>query len=203
VAIADIANTKTNNKKGFEIMGIYVNGVPSGENTTAVAASEVIDYTFDGSSNTATISLDVLVESKSFTVYVTGESADIDVTLWLRLNTDTGNNYDTCLVWLQHSGATHQDTGSDGPGKAYIPFASLSVGEGGGGRIQCINFKDPDNYKVLLGTGFYKVTIGGATNTQIGNAIWRSNAVVTSVTLLNSSGKNFSSTTKIRIVGGA
>lgn len=149
------------------------------------------DYTVTTTDASLAITVPTWGASLRFEYQARGDTAATAVSLWLRLNGDTGATYDRQT--LQSESATTTSARTDADTKLFLPAiagSTSAAGASGSGEFFIPNYRGTTFWKTVAALGMSKADTSGATSFYgIYNAgAWRNTAAVTTVTILPATG---------------
>jgi hypothetical protein len=150
---------------------------PIATNTLGSAAASVTFSTISGSYT-------------DLVLIATSTSGDLD-TLALQLNSDTGNNYSTTIIY--GTGSTAASYLESNANNMYLGLTST---EQSNSIYYLINYSNTTTYKTVLGRG----NVAGG-QLRAGVSLWRSTSAVTSITINRDSGGNLNSGSTFTLYG--
>lgn len=178
--------------------------------TISAATGDPADLVATSTGASGTLSVDVSglpAGDLEVSFWGRGDAAVAGVLVYLRLNSDTGNNYH-CTVARFYANDTMDYSTSDGTNLTYlqigaVPAATSTANYWGQVNHTIPSYKSTAAFKAGSGTGAdFRDTTTANARAQIFSGLWLSTAAITTVSIVASSGNWVSgSTLRVRVKG--
>ena len=173
---------------------------------TGAVELENDEYICDGTESSVTIDVSKF-DSDDLEIYYNGrgDNSTDNVELFIRVNGDTGNNYNNTMQYC-HADGTSGSSSTDGVNIdkmkiGTLPAANAVSGFSGGGIVSFPNYKNTTFNKIIKSENFHSDQNNESDTTVVNSGgLWKNSSAITSITFLLSSG-NFVAGSRIKIYG--